>query len=167
MDAEDTLAESVTSSSDAVESERSTQDSTDSVPEEGAKEGRTFGGMTPSEAASLRWARVREREAAGIAEDEDADERTDRVTWVRVPVRTGAIIKRLADDAKKGNAQSARELRAWLTEVATDEENRVSDLDARTRRRVLDRLLVEIAEEDEAMPPEEGATPASGGTPAR
>lgn len=130
------------------ETEEETSDRTDDLPEEEPKRERTFGGMTASEASKLRWERVRARQAQGL--DEAGDEHRDDVRWVRVPVRTGAIIKRLADDAKKGNSQAARELRAWLAEVAQDEENELAQLDRKTRARLLDKLLADIAEEDEA-----------------
>lgn len=114
-----------------------------------AKRSGLFGGLTPSEAARLRWEQVRAREAR-TAEDDALDHEDDALI-VRVSVQVGQIIRRLAKDAKGGNVQSARELRAYLADVAQDSETSVAALDRKTQQQVLARLLDEIAEEDAAQ----------------
>lgn len=134
-------------------------------PKEEAQGGARFGSLSPSEAASRRWEQSRARKAA--QDDDDPDVATE-VRWVRVPVRTGEIIRKLNADARKGSVQAAKELRAWLDDVATDDANRLSDLDRRTRQTLLDRLLADIEDEREAEadPSAETPTPAMTGTPA-
>jgi hypothetical protein len=139
------------------------EDRTDNDTEETAQGAPLFGGLSASDAAKLRWQRQRDRESQQT--DSELEQAGDEVQYVRVPVRTGEIIKRLAKDAKQGNVQAARELRAYLNEVASDAENSVSDLDRKTRRKVLDRLLAEIEEEEQEAVPPGDATPASAGTP--
>ncbi len=68
----------------------------------------------------------------------------DETILVRVPISTGAIIKRLAADAAKGSTQAARELRGWMAEVQTERDVDVSELDRSTRTRLLARLLLEV-----------------------
>jgi hypothetical protein len=114
--------------------------------EEGAKEGAQFGKLTPSQAASLRWQRVKERQAAGLTDV--ATEHANEVKWVRVPVRVGTIIQRLVRDASKGDVGAARELRSWLSEVE-EEGTETSQLDTKTRQAMLDRLLADIEAEEE------------------
>ena len=110
-----------------------------------AEPSRTFGGLTPSEAVALRW----ERERARQATDSEAQvhDRADEAIIVRTTVQTGAIISRLAADAKKGNTQAARELRAWLNEVQVETDTDASSLDKRTRQALMARLLDEVDEE--------------------
>lgn len=109
----------------------------------------TFGGLSASEAASLRW----DKERARQAELEAVETGSDVIVRTTVPVST--IIKRLSADAQKGNTQAARELRAWLSEVAVESRTDLSDLDERTRQALLARLLRDI-EEDEQQAGEEG-----------
>lgn len=134
----------------------------------GKPQGRTqFGKLSPSEAARVRWEQERARKMA--REEQEAAEHGDEAVVVRTSVATGKIIRKLAQEAAKGNVGAARELRGWLAEVAQDEETSVSALDRRTRQAVLARVLAEI-EEEEAQAVEDGqpqgdATPATAGTP--
>lgn len=162
MDTETEPQSTPSSDPDAVEVRDDASERTDSDAQGDTQKAPLFGGLSASEAASLRWQRERERKSQ--ATDSETEQAGDEVIWVRVPVRTGEIIKRLAKDAKAGNVQAARELRAYLNEVASDAENSVSDLDRKTRRRVLDRLLAEIEEEDAAVAAGD-ATPADVGVP--
>lgn len=148
---------------DAVSVPTEEEARTDKDAQKDAQGKAAFGGMTPSEAAQLRWAqhRARQQDAEALSVHEAGDEAMS----VRVSVQTGAIIKRLARDAKAGNVQAARELRAYLAEVSQDSETSVSSLDKRTRARVLDRILAELDAEEEAAATTEGATPANDGTP--
>lgn len=107
-------------------------------------------GVDPAEAARLRWAKAREREAA--QEEEAAALSTGKVVIVRTPVAVGDIIARLNTKAKTGDVQAARELREWMREYPADDETDMSALDARTRQQVLARVLAEIAEEEGEAP---------------
>lgn len=138
-------------------------------PEGEAQRQGQFGSLSAREAALRRWEQTRARKAAA---DDDEPEVAAEVRWVRVPIRVGEIVRKLNADAKKGSVQAAKELRAWLNDVATDEENRLSDLDRRTRQSLLDKLLADIEDEraeqgDEADRPSDPPTPATSGTPAR
>lgn len=147
MDAEQQgLADALTASSHAEEVREDAEGRTDKDATGDAQEGRQFGKMTPSEAARRRWEKHRARQAD--AEDVSVQEHEEEAVLVRVSVQTGAIIKRLAKDAKQGDVQAARELRAWLSEVAQDSETSVSALDRRTRQALLARLLAEIDEDE-------------------
>jgi hypothetical protein len=105
----------------------------------------TFGGLSPREAASRRWQKEREeREATAARERDEAD-----ALFVRVPVRTAAIVKALEKAAAGGGVQAAREMRAWLTEFPPDTDDvDVRTLTSKARRAMLARLL---AEEDEVV----------------
>jgi len=111
----------------------------------GTEPSRTFGGLTPSEAVALRWERERARQAEDA--ESQAHERATEAIIVRTTVQTGAIISRLQADAKKGNTQAARELRAWLSEVQVETDTDASSLDKRTRQALMARLLDEVDEE--------------------
>lgn len=103
-----------------------------------------FGGLTPSEAARKRWDRKR---AQDEAEDQArADDARKEVALVRVTVEIGAVIDKLAREAKGGNVQAARELREWLSKVEAETDTSVSALDRATRQRMKARLLAEMAE---------------------
>jgi len=115
----------------------------------GTEPSRTFGGLTPSEAVALRWERERARQAEDA--ESQAHDRADEAIIVRTTVQTGAIISRLAADAKKGNTQAARELRAWLNEVQVETDTDASSLDKRTRQALMARLLDEVDEEARAQ----------------
>jgi hypothetical protein len=134
----------------------------------GKPQGRAqFGKLSPSEAARVRWEQERARKTA--REEQEAAEHGDEAVVVRTSVATGKIIRKLAQEAARGNVGAARELRGWLAEVAQDEETSVSALDRRTRQAVLARVLAEIEEEEaqavEGGQPQGDATPASAGTP--
>lgn len=106
---------------------------------------RKFGGLSPKEAADLRWekqrARALEADEAIIAGASDA-------LLVLVPVAKGLVIKRLDEDARKGSTQAARELRAWLSEYPpTDESFDPASIERVQRVRLYARLLME----DEAL----------------
>lgn len=116
------------------ESVTSTDTSTEGEP--GTK--KTFGGMSASEAASLRWAQHRAREQA------QAEGARDDVALVTVPVRIGSVITALAKDAEKGNVQSARELRAYLEAYPPVDETDLDALDKRTRQALIGELLLVV-----------------------
>lgn len=136
-----------------------------------------FGGKGPSEAARLRW----EKERARQAEQEAVETGSDVIVRTTVPVQ--AIIRKLSADAQKGSHQAARELRAWLSEVAVEARTSLEDLDARTRQALLARLLAEIDAEQQPIAslheegdgqvdhvppgPSADATPPSVGVPGR
>lgn len=101
-------------------------------------------GVDPAEAARIRWQRDRERQAE--AAESETHARQDETVIVRTTVATGQILKRLEGDAKKGNTQAARELRAWLSELPIETDTDISALDMRTRQALLARLLDEIEE---------------------
>jgi hypothetical protein len=107
-------------------------------------------GVDPAEAARLRWAKAREREAA--QEEEAAALSSGKVLLTRTPVHVGDIIARLNTKAKTGDVQAARELREWMREYPADDETDLSALDARTRQQVLARVLADIAEEEGEAP---------------
>lgn len=109
-------------------------------------------GVDPAEAARLRWAKAREREAA--QEEEAAALTSGKVVIVRTPVAVGDIIARLNTKAKTGDVQAARELREWMREYPADDETDMSALDTRTRQQVLARVLAEIIEEEGEAPAE-------------
>jgi hypothetical protein len=107
-------------------------------------------GVNPSEAARLRWAKHRERQA-----DETAaavEEVEGKVVLVRTPARVGRIIARLARDAEKGSTQAARELRAYLEMYPVEDETDLSALDARIQAQILTRVLAEIIEDEGQLP---------------
>lgn len=133
-----------------------------------------FGRLSPSEAASLRWERVRARQADTTEQAAHDAETSGQAVIVRTTVQVGEIVKALAKDAKKGNTQAARELRAYLTEFPIETDTDVSALDKRTRQHVLAMLLDERlmrAIEDGRLPDvlraldSDPPTPASDGTP--
>jgi hypothetical protein len=109
-----------------------------------------FGGLTPAEAARKRWESKRARE-----QDEDQAQAASarrEVALIRVTVETGAVIDKLAREAKGGNVQAARELREWLNKVETETDTSVSALDRATRQRMKARLLAELQEGDTPDP---------------
>lgn len=108
---------------------------------------RLFGGLTAKEAGERSALRRREREQAG--EQDLAHERSDETLIVRTTVPTGAIIARLAKDAKGGNVQAARELRGWLAQLPVETDTDLSSLDRRTRQAVLARVLNELEQDEE------------------
>ena len=80
----------------------------------------------------------------------------DAIRYLRVPMNAAAVVRRLAAEAQRGSTHASRELRAWLDVLETDVPVSTSDLDAKTRQRLLTRLLAEIRAEDEgATPPTE------------
>jgi hypothetical protein len=53
------------------------------------------------------------------------------------PIRVGRVIRSLEREAAEGNANAARELRAWLAEYPLQDEGlSMSDLDRRTKERL-------------------------------
>lgn len=145
--------DSPTPGTETFEDARELQGEAGEDPEEDAEQvqrvSESFGGLGPSEAARVRW----DKERARQAELEAVETGSDVIVRTTVPVST--IIKRLSADAQKGNTQAARELRAWLSEVAVESRTDLSDLDERTRQALLARLLRDI-EEDEQQAGEEG-----------
>ena len=123
---------------------------TDQLHVEGAKRQRSFGGLTPQE-AGRRSAQAR-RDKATRSEAEAVETSSGKVIIIRTPIAVGDIIARLALDAKKGNTQSARELRAYMEMYPADDETDISALDARTRQQVLSRVLAEIVEDEGQLP---------------
>jgi hypothetical protein len=138
---------------------------------EGTQRKAQFGKLSPSEAAQARWRKERAKQAAEA--DEAEGKPKQQAVMVRVPVEIGDIIRRLARDAKGGDVQSARELRAYLEAYPVETHTDISALDSRTVQALKARLLMEIEEEeglalDDVRPPAEleGGTPADDGTPA-
>lgn len=136
---------------------------------EGAQRKAQFGKLSPSEAAQARWRKERARQAAEADEAEGKPKL--QAIMVRVPVEIGAIITRLAKDAKAGDVTSARELRAYMDAYPAETHTDLSALDTRTLQALKARLLLEIEEEeglslDDAAPSAEGGTPPDDGTPA-
>jgi hypothetical protein len=152
---------------EATESTEATDGGTEGV----RQGGKLKGGFDAAEAARLRWAKQRARDAE--ASDLATHERQHEVVVVRTTVATGAILKRLERDAKQGSTQAARELRAWLSDLPIETDTDMSALDKRTRQALLARLLEEVEEReghaaralDQEAAEEGEATPPSGGTP--
>ena len=67
-----------------------------------------------------------------------------------------ATVRRLAAEAQRGSTHASRELRAWMDVLEADIPVSTSELDARTRQRLLARLLAELQAED-AAPAEQGS----------
>jgi hypothetical protein len=107
------------------------------------------GGHDPRELAQRRWEKQRARQAAADAQPAvDADD----MRIVKTPIRISKIISALEGEAARGNAQAAKELRAWLADYPPkDDAVKVEDLDRLTRERILARLLAEIEEEETAL----------------
>lgn len=119
-----------------------------------AAEGRTFGGLSPAEAARLRWAKERARKAE---QEEHADEDGATPRLVLVPIRQRAVIAALEAKASTGDVQAARELRPWLDRVPQGEEDGVDFATLTKRER--DYLAVRFLEELRQL---EGESPAQG-----
>lgn len=98
----------------------------------------------PAREASQRGLAVRRANSA-LAERSQPG---DLTRHVRVPVNVSATVRKLAKEAQRGSTHASRELRAWMDVLEADTPSSVSELDARTRQRLLTRLLVEI-EDDE------------------
>jgi hypothetical protein len=113
-----------------------------------------WGGLTPSEAARKRWADKRARDAD--ADEAAAHDARRDIALIRVTVETGAVIDKLAREAKGGNVQAARELREWLSRVEAETDLSVSALDRGTRQRMKVRLLAEVQAEASVL---EGVQP--------
>lgn len=79
----------------------------------------------------------------------------DLIRYLRVPANAAAVVRKLAQGAQRGDVASARELRAWLDVVEADIPTSVSDLDAKTRHRLLARLLDELRQQDAPARPQE------------
>src|SRR6266576_1384038 len=101
---------------DAHEDTQGTRNETEPEPEGEREQASVFGRLTPSEAASLRWERVRARQNDSTEQAAHDAETSGQAVIVRTTVQVGEIVRALAKDAKKGNTQAARELRAYLTE---------------------------------------------------
>jgi len=71
-------------------------------------------------------------------------------------VNVAATVRRLAAEAQRGSTHASRELRAWMDVLEADIPVSTSELDARTRQRLLARLLAELQAED-AAPAEQGS----------
>lgn len=124
-------------------------ESTDVGTNDVATEQPLFGSLSPAEAGRRSAARRAERALAG--ETDQATARADEVRIVRCTVEVGKVIEKLAKDAKGGNVQAARELRAYLRDLPTESDTEVSSLDRRTRQQVLARVLSEIAASEEGL----------------
>jgi len=77
----------------------------------------------------------------------------DDIRYLRVPVNAAATVRKLATEAQRGSTHASRELRAWMDLLDQDDHVTVSDLDVRTRQRLLQRLMGELRDEDEAAQP--------------
>src|SRR5262252_1380004 len=87
---------------------------------------------------SLRARRPQERTMPG-----------DVVRHLRVPVNVSATVRRLAAEAQRGSTHASRELRAWMDVLEADVPVSTSELDTKTRSRLLQRLLSELQAEDD------------------
>jgi len=73
----------------------------------------------------------------------------DVVRHLRVPVNVSATVRRLAAEAQRGSTHASRELRAWMDVLEADVPVSTSELDTKTRSRLLQRLLSELQAEDD------------------
>ncbi len=160
------------------------------MPEESGEEGEPkaagspmFGGMTPSEAARLRWERARARAAdEAAAEDvrplsKDAGGFREKlgISLARLDqADLDALVKRMARQAAQGEERSAHVL-ARLADQAYGRVPQAAEQEegeetwegmSRERRASLAAELLRQADEIEAAAAA-GSTPARGGTPAR
>jgi hypothetical protein len=70
---------------------------------------------------------------------------------VRVPIRVAVIVQAFEKEAAKGDANAARELRAWLDRFPPEDASMTPDqLDAVRIDRLMQRLLAELDAEDAA-----------------
>jgi hypothetical protein len=111
----------------------------DAETDAGAMRGITpsFGGLSPRDAAQLRWSRAREREAAAeesYAEPSDTEVRAE-------------IIAALKRKARQGDEAAARELRNWLPPLPPD-PSVLSELEQLelAKRELLSSILLVAAE---------------------
>jgi hypothetical protein len=96
----------------------------------------SFGGLSPREAAQLRWSKERERHEG----EEDDAELSDAETRAQ-------IIDALKKKARAGDEAAARELRNWLPPLPADPST-LSELEAleRDKRALLSRVLLLMAD---------------------
>ena len=85
---------------------------------------------------------------AALRKHREASAPGDVIRHLRVPVNVAATVRKLATAAQQGSTHASRELRAWMDVLETDIPVSTSELDARTRQRLLDRLLRELEAED-------------------
>ena len=96
-------------------------------------------------AASVRWAKQRARESAPESSD------VDRVLVCQTPTRVDKIMRGLEREAVNGNANAARELRAWMQDYPPQETDISLATMKRSRRQaILARLDAECEAEDAA-----------------
>lgn len=120
----------------------------------GGAEARTFGGLTPREAALRKAEKERERKAAG---ENGAQEPDNRAEMTLVPVRVGAVVRSLEAKAAQGDVNAARELRPWLDRYPQDGDTKldIATLTRRERDAVLAKVLAELGEEQAEAPANE------------
>ena len=68
-----------------------------------------------------------------------------------MPVNVAGTVRRLASEAQRGSTHASRELRSWMAVLEDEIPTSVSDLDAKTRSRLLTRLLSELEAEDKGQ----------------
>ena len=107
------------------------------------EEAGTFGYLNPSEAARLRWSRERARQASSETLDAEKIEHEDEAE----------VVAALRKKARAGDANAARELRAWLDR----KQERPTEVDAAAlsrglRDEILRRLLLEIENDRRIVP---------------
>jgi hypothetical protein len=145
-----TLGADVTTDRDTIEDAHEDAPDTEGVSVQDAESlpGRTasFGKLSPSQAARLRWDREKARQQD--ADEQAAHEAKGITVIVRTSVPIGKIIAKLSQAAQKGDVAAARELRAYLAEAAIETETDLSALDRRTLQTLKARLLQELADED-------------------
>jgi len=89
---------------------------------------------------------------ASLRRSREAAQPGDVIRHLRVPVNVAATVRRLAAEAQRGSTHASRELRAWMAELEADIPVSTSELDAKTRQRLLTRLLSELEAEDDPQP---------------
>lgn len=136
-----TLTEDVRAAQEAPEG---LPDATEGEPNEPSAPRYNFGDPreASAKAALARESQRKNREAARPG---------DLIRYLRVPVNAAATVRRLASEAQRGSTHASRELRAWMDTLENDVPVTTSELDTKTRQRLLTRLLSELeAPEEEA-----------------
>ena len=83
-----------------------------------------------------------------------------------MPIQAASVVRRLEAEARKGSTHASRELRAWMERLEDDVPVTTSELDVRTRQRLLTRLLAELRDsEDESHMAADAALQASDDEP--
>ena len=123
---------------------------------EGLPEGTTAESEQPERPGPYRWTREEAKAASALGQASlaagrarrEAAQPGDVIRYLRTPVNVAATVRRLAAEAQRGSTHASRELRAWMAELEADIPTSTSELDAKTRARLLQRLLSELQQED-------------------